>query len=262
MATSASPSTRPIISFLSLAHDPLTHTSLGHAALVKEASDAIAHGKRLRSLAEALAHLGWQVDIYTHQWGDRAVSQSPSCKKPTVDWIAPHCRIIRLALHPSQAIAQQVGQVAQAIQSFQIKAGLLNPLFHSFDDLSARVGEYFKRKKNWRWIHTRASSFSESTREAASELTASAADQVIEFWPQSTPPEASLADEVGQARYQRQWEAIATDLNVLYRQHLAVYVGASGLEIPTVCYLPLQEHDTTPKPAAVSASWYSAVHSA
>ena len=48
-------------------------------------------------------------------------------------------------------------------------------------------------------------------------------------------------DEISQMRYQRHWQAfthhaqdISALLHLLYRQHLAIYVGANWLTLPQV----------------------------
>jgi D-inositol-3-phosphate glycosyltransferase len=73
------PSERPSIVLLALASDPIR---AGQGALS-------AQGERVRSLAQALAQVGWQVDVFTRQ------GQS---EPPETIWIAPHCRVIRLAV--------------------------------------------------------------------------------------------------------------------------------------------------------------------
>lgn len=187
--------TRPAIAFLSLERDPATC-------------------ENLLSVATALAQRGWTVDLFARRGGDG---------EPATTRIAPHCRIVRLSVGGDDASA-----FAKAIESFQIKSGLLSPLFHSFDDLSARVGYYFKQKKGWRWVHSGRTP----------EPLLPSADQVILLRSPATPPETVPTDEVNQMRHQRHWDAIASRLGGFYRQHLAIYVGAIGLEIPRTCHLP------------------------
>ena len=223
---------RPSVTFLAFAQD-----------LAQAITDQNDSGNHVRSLARALAQQGWQVDWFT---GKQQTDQ------PTSTWIDPHCRLIQLpvALLTDPELAdpnRQIAQLAQKIQSFQLKAGMISPLFHSFDAESAQIGAYFKQQNGWRWIHTPARPQLISSVAGAVTLEAEA-DQLL-FWQWSNDSTVGiLADAVSQKRRrycevqqsgQSGWEAIATHLSALYRQHLAVHVGAAHLEIPKVHHLPV-----------------------
>lgn len=224
--------TRPKISLLSMAHDPALETSASSAMCDRS--------HQVSCLAQALAQEGWQVDLFTHQ------SKSDSL---TTEWLAPHCRVIRLPSCSDQPLKQQTTETAQCIQTFQIKDGLISPLFHSLDEQSAQVGAYFKQHRGWRWLHTRWPETGEPIQEFDNSLDVPLPDQCFLVRPQGIWINPSLTDEVSQMRYQRAltsnklsqvtWEQVASYLSQCYRQHLAAHVGAVGLEIPLVACLPL-----------------------
>jgi len=215
---------RPSVTFLAFAQDTTEQNDWGND---------------VRSLARALAQQGWQVDWFT---GKQQADQ------PTSTWIDPHCRLIQLPIALSADPDRQIVQLAQKIQAFQLKAGMISPLFHSFDAESAQIGDYFKRNNGWRWIHTPAGTQLFSV--AGTTLLGAEADQLL-LWQGSNPSTADiLAEKASQKRRQHYgsqksgqsgWEAIATHVSALYRQHLAVHVGAAHLDIPKVHYLPIPD---------------------
>jgi hypothetical protein len=223
-------SDRPCITFLSFAQDPsqqLAPFSDAHKSTEKQ-------GSVVRALGKALSQVGWQVTIFT------AKQQPGTCE--TV-WIAPHCQVVRIPVETAP-VADQAQRLAYEIESFQARAGLVWPLFHSFDTLSACTGEQLKHEKGWRWVHTSWRSKKSSLEEALE----TSADQVLRFqMAQTTVTDRS--HELRQIRNQRfgsiycseafAWRAIATQLSTLYRKHLAIYVGATGIETSQVCDLRL-----------------------
>lgn len=225
---------RPSIVFLALADDLLQATP----------SKAPTLGEGVRSLAQALAQVGWQVDIFT---------QPRQPKAPQITQINAYCRVIHLAVESSLTRSQQVADFAQAIQSFEQKAGFIGPLFHTFDNLSAQVGKHLKREQQCRWIHTPWL----QTQGFPLQPTAPPADQLVivqvlaaspspvsprDHGPDAQPPRSDSTLTSG-------WTAAASCLSQLYRQHLAVCVGAMGIEMPIIYTLQVSpsEHDTLPQ---------------
>ncbi|MBE7383968.1 MAG: hypothetical protein F6J95_021440 [Leptolyngbya sp. SIO1E4] len=230
------PTNRPSIALLSLSHDPSQPLPLPLPFSSEGISLAPETG--VRSLAQALAHVGWQVNVFTHQ--------SPELSSTI--WMAAHCRVIRL---PVTTTAEPVAQFAQTLRTFQLKTGLIWPLFHTLDEASAPVGAYLKREEGWRWIHTpgfQATGFQVTGLQ--NNPKSSSVDQLVLLRLPSIPVASRPTDVLGSGgdRLQYQalhpldptaWDAIAKRLSDLYRQHLAVYVGAIDLKIPQVCELPL-----------------------
>lgn len=179
---------------------------------------------RSQSIAIALAQIGWQVNLFLPAHTVDAVSAS--C-------IAPHCQVVRLATTAA------VEDLARAIETAQRKVGLIWPLLHSFDDLGAQAGAFMKATWGWRWLHT------PKTTGHIAEIDA---HQVISVIPQSAAEVDLPMDEMSQMRRQRQrmqdssredWTVIAHRLNLLYRQHLALHVGATAIRLPKEISLPL-----------------------
>ena len=190
----------------------------------------------METLGLALARLGWHVDLFTGQPQALPLGHSLNSCSPTR--IASHAQIVHLPtkLTPDELAAQ--------IQSFQTKSGLITPLFHSFDGRSAQVGRTFKEQHNWRWIH------SPWDYSSLKEQQDSSPDQMLLWRSPNTITPQFKTDEVSQMRYQRHWQAfshhaqdIAARLHLLYRQHLAIYVGADWLTLPPVYDLTEQAGD-------------------
>jgi len=91
-------------------------------------------GSHLRSLGQALAKLGWQIDLIGQYPGPRL----------QVDGLVPHCRVIRLAISPDQA--SSVPDLYEALRTFEKRQGHAYPLLHSLDSLSAQVGAAWKQQ--------------------------------------------------------------------------------------------------------------------
>lgn len=100
----------------------------------------------LQPLAEAFTRLGWQVDIYC------CLQSEDNVFMP--EWIAPHCRLIRLKVNEQLSVDQQIVQFAQTLQAFQIKDGTISTLVHTFGAGSIAVGHYLQQHSGWRWIHS------------------------------------------------------------------------------------------------------------
>ncbi|MBW4691436.1 MAG: glycosyltransferase family 1 protein [Lyngbya sp. HA4199-MV5] len=104
----------------------------------------------VRQVGEALAKLGWQVDMFTRKTkpDDAAIVQH-----------APHCRTIRLVAGPEQFIPRDelfayMPEFVAAFQAFQSKEGTNYPLIHTNYWMSAWVGLQLKQQSNLQLIHT------------------------------------------------------------------------------------------------------------
>jgi len=130
---------RQSIALLSLAHDPAPQQLSEQTTSFSVTA--------LRSLAEALAKLGWQIDVFTR-------TVQPDCSSTdSTEWIAPYCRVIRLAVDAANPV-QQIAQFVRAFLTFQTQEGTPYPLIHAFDDLSVQVGLHLKQQSGIRWLHT------------------------------------------------------------------------------------------------------------
>jgi len=179
---------------------------------------------RSQSVAIALAQIGWQVNLFV---------RARTLEATAASWLPPHCQVVRLATTTS------LEDMAKAIETVQRKVGLIWPLLHTFDDLGAQVGAFVKAAWGWRWLHTP---------DIPSHTADMDADQVISMIAESTAAADFSMDEVNQMRRQRQrsqdgpsedWVAIARRLNVLYRQHLALHIGATAISLPQEISIPL-----------------------
>jgi D-inositol-3-phosphate glycosyltransferase len=104
----------------------------------------------VRQVGEALAKLGWQVDMFTRK-------SSPY--DATIVQHAPHCRTIRLtagpeAYIPRDELFQYMPAFVDALQKFQQKEGTNYPLAHSNYWMSGWVGMELQRRQNIQLIHT------------------------------------------------------------------------------------------------------------
>jgi glycosyltransferase involved in cell wall biosynthesis len=104
----------------------------------------------VRQVGEALAALGWQVDMFTRKArpDDAAIVQH-----------SPHCRTIRLVAGPEQfiprdALFPHMPEFVAAFQSFQSKQGVHYPLIHTNYWMSAWVGLQLKQHSNIQLLHT------------------------------------------------------------------------------------------------------------
>jgi D-inositol-3-phosphate glycosyltransferase len=104
----------------------------------------------VRKVGEALATLGWQVDMFTRKTkpDDAAIVQH-----------SPYCRTIRLVAGPEQFIPRDelfpyMPEFVAAFQAFQSKEGSNYPLVHTNYWMSAWVGLQLKQQSNIQLIHT------------------------------------------------------------------------------------------------------------
>lgn len=104
----------------------------------------------VRQVGEALAKLGWQVDMFT-----RKVRPDD----PAIVQHAPHCRTIRLVAGPQKFIPRDqlfdyMPEFLQAFQAFQAKEGSNYPLIHTNYWMSAWLGLQLKQHSNVQLVHT------------------------------------------------------------------------------------------------------------
>jgi glycosyltransferase involved in cell wall biosynthesis len=108
------------------------------------------HKVYVRQVGEALAKLGWQVDIFT-----RKTQQDD----PVIVQHSPHCRTIRLvagpqAFIPRDELFEYMPQFVEAFQKFQSKEGTNYPLVHTNYWLSAWIGLQLQESSNIELVHT------------------------------------------------------------------------------------------------------------
>lgn len=104
----------------------------------------------VREVGEALAKLGWQVDMFT-----RKVHP----EDPVIVEHGPHCRTIRLQGGPEQFIPRDqlfpyMGEFVQSFRQFQTKSGTHYPLVHTNYWMSAWAGLQLKQSSNFQLVHT------------------------------------------------------------------------------------------------------------
>ena len=103
--------------------------------------DMIGQDVYVLKMSEALAKLGWQVDIFTRK--------TDSAQDSIVQY-AEHCRVIRLTAGPESYIHRDelfphLPDFVEAFQAFQAKAGAHYPLIHTNYWLSGWVGLQLKQ---------------------------------------------------------------------------------------------------------------------
>jgi glycosyltransferase involved in cell wall biosynthesis len=104
----------------------------------------------VRQVGEALAKLGWQVDMFTRK-------SSPTDE--TIVYHTPHCRTIRLtagpeAYIPRDRLFEYMPEFVAAFQKFQQKEGTNYPLVHTNYWMSGWVGLQLQQQNNLQLIHT------------------------------------------------------------------------------------------------------------
>ena len=104
----------------------------------------------VRQVGEALARLGWQVDMFTR----KSKAEDADIVQHT-----PHCRTIRLkagpeSFVPRDEIFQYMPEFLASFQAFQAKEGVIYPLIHSNYWMSAWVGLQLQAKQRAQLIHT------------------------------------------------------------------------------------------------------------
>lgn len=104
----------------------------------------------VRKVGEALARLGWQVDMFTRKTrADDAVIVQHS----------PHCRTIRLSAGPEYFVPrdqlfQYMPDFVESLLKFQAKDGGNYPLIHTNYWMSGWVGLQLKQVSNIQLVHT------------------------------------------------------------------------------------------------------------
>ena len=132
---------RQPIALISVHGDPATDVS---------SEEAGGQNVYVRQVGEALAKLGWQVDMFTRKVNpeDAAIVQH-----------SPHCRTIRLGAGPQAFIPQNelfeyLPEFWDAFQKFQSKEGTNYPLVHTNYWLSAWIGLQLQELSNIQLVHT------------------------------------------------------------------------------------------------------------
>ena len=104
----------------------------------------------VRQVGEALAHLGWEVDMFTRQ---------ADAKQPRLVQHQDHCRTIRLtagpeAFIPRQEIFEHCDEFVEEVIKFVRREGRQYDLIHTNYWLSAWVGLELRRRLFFPMIHT------------------------------------------------------------------------------------------------------------
>jgi len=104
----------------------------------------------VRQVGEALAKLGWQVDMFTRK---------SHADDPAIVQHSPYCRTIRLVAGPETFIPrdqlfQYLPEFVRAFQKFQTKEGTNYPLIHTNYWMSAWIGLQLKQSSNIQLVHT------------------------------------------------------------------------------------------------------------
>jgi D-inositol-3-phosphate glycosyltransferase len=104
----------------------------------------------VRQVGEALAKLGWQVDMFTRKIDPDAA---------TIVEHSPHCRTIRLTAGPEVYISrdelfEHMPAFVAAFQKFQQQEGTNYPLIHTNYWMSGWVGLQLQQLQNVRLVHT------------------------------------------------------------------------------------------------------------
>jgi len=130
-----------------------------HIALISVHGDpAVEIGKEeaggqnvyVRHLGEALAHLGWHVDMFTRK---------ANADDPVIVEHSPHCRTIRLkagpeAFVPRDKIFGYTGEFLDNLLRFQEWEGVRYSLVHTNYWISAWVGMQWKKRQSIPQVHT------------------------------------------------------------------------------------------------------------
>ncbi len=104
----------------------------------------------VRQVGEALARLGWQVDMFTRK---------SKAEDDTIVQHTPYCRTIRLKAGPEKfvprdEIFQYMPEFLASFRAFQTKEGVIYPLVHSNYWMSAWIGLELKASQGAQLIHT------------------------------------------------------------------------------------------------------------
>lgn len=104
----------------------------------------------VRQVGEALAQLGWQVDMFTRK---------VSAQEDTIVQHLPHCRTIRLTAGPVEFVPRDnlfvyLPEFVQNFLDFQQENGYVYPLIHTNYWLSSWVGMELKKIQGSKQVHT------------------------------------------------------------------------------------------------------------
>ncbi|HIK15539.1 MAG TPA: glycosyltransferase family 1 protein [Leptolyngbyaceae cyanobacterium M33_DOE_097] len=104
----------------------------------------------VRQVGEALAGLGWQVDMFTRK---------ADANQPKIVEHAKGCRTIRLTAGPETFVPRDeiygfVPEFVQALQHFQQEEGIQHPIVHTNYWISAAIGMELKRYQPIVQLHT------------------------------------------------------------------------------------------------------------
>ena len=137
----------------------MNSTTQKHIALISVHGDpAIEIGKEeaggqnvyVRHVGEALAELGWQVDMFTRK---------ASAKQATIVEHHPNCRTIRLTAGPEDFVPRDnifgyAPQFVQELLKFQQQSGVQYSLVHTNYWISSWVGMELKKIQGSKQVHT------------------------------------------------------------------------------------------------------------
>lgn len=132
---------RQPIALISLNADPA-------AEVIKQ--DVGGQNVYVRNVAEVLAKLGWQIDMFTRK-------ANPN--EPTIVQHSPYCRTIRLTAGPEEFIPKNdlfeyLPEFLAAFLKFQNKEGTNYPLVHTNYWLSGWIGLQLQELRNMQLVHT------------------------------------------------------------------------------------------------------------
>lgn len=104
----------------------------------------------VRQVGEALAKLGWQVDLFTRK-------ADPDL--PMLVQHGPHCRTIRLKAGPDCFVPRDelfpyMGEFVESFRAFQSQQAIYYPLVHTNYWLSAWIGLQLRRYQSLQLLHT------------------------------------------------------------------------------------------------------------
>lgn len=137
----------------------MNSTSQKHIALISVHGDpAIEIGKEeaggqnvyVRHVGEALAQLGWQVDMFTRK---------ANAEQPSIVEHRPNCRTIRLTAGPEEFVPRDnifgyASEFVQEFLKFQQQSGIEYPIVHTNYWISSWVGMELKRIQGSKQVHT------------------------------------------------------------------------------------------------------------
>lgn len=104
----------------------------------------------VRHVGEALAELGWQVDMFTRK---------ASADQETIVEHSANCRTIRLTAGPEEFVPRDnifgyAPEFVQQLLKFQQQSGIEYPLFHTNYWISSWVGMQLKKIQGSKQVHT------------------------------------------------------------------------------------------------------------